>query len=192
MISYNDGLKYVEALPITGAGALAATLAAEVDVIDNGDGTVTLTADAAHGFLAGSVVFIEGTVNYNGIQKIQAVPETDEITIRAKYVAEEQAGTETVKVAIVPGRPYKLMGIRGHLGVAPTTSEVIALTVDSHRGAAFDALIKSQDLQGLTDWHYVFPDEENLPFDKDDIIRVAWDNTDGRTYGFEILYRPLK
>lgn len=191
MFSFNTGMEYVEAVPVTGTKGLSHTLAATA-AVDNGDGTVTLTLSAAHGLLAGSVVYIEGTTNYDGLRKIVSVPETDEIAIKAPYKAETPAGTETVKVAIAPGRPFKLLGIRGHFTSGGATDEDMTVTLDSHRGAAFDAVLKTQAMESIADLNWVFPEANNLPFHKDDVIRLAWDNTDTFTFGMEILYQVFK
>lgn len=190
MFSYNTGMEYVEAVPVSGTKGLSHTIA-NTAVVDNGDGTVKMTLSAAHGLLAGSVVLIEGTTHYDGLRKIEAIPSTTTINIKASYKAEVPAGTETVKVAIVPGRPFKLLGIRAHLADGGSTEENLTLTLDSHRGAAWDVALKAQAMGDLTDLNWVFPETENMPFHKDDIIRLDWDNTDGATFGIELLYKPL-
>jgi len=62
--------------------------------------TTDLT-DATHGLLAGSdknpsLIWIEGTTNYDGLRKIVSIPDVNSIMIAASYVAEELAGTAPV------------------------------------------------------------------------------------------------
>ena len=193
MFSYNTGFDYIEAQPLACAKGLSHEIA-DTAVADNNDGTVKLTLGAAHGLLAESVVFIEGLPGYNGLRKVTAVPSATTINILAPYTAIEPVGdgSETVKVAIAPGRPFKLLGIRGHFASGGATEESLVLTLDSHRGAAWDAVLATIAMASVTDLNWVFPEENNLPFHPSDIIRVAWDNTDTATAGIEILYQPLK
>jgi hypothetical protein len=191
MISYNTKMSYVEIIPVTGAKGLSHTIAATA-IADNGNGTVRVTLAAAHGLLAGSVVYIEGTTNYNGLREIVNVAAATTIDIRATYKAETPAGTETVKVAIVAKKGYYFAGLRLHLSAAPTTSENLTITLDSHLGAAWDTVIYSKDLATVINLVYALDEAENLPFHEDDILRVAWANTDLSTFGLELIYKPLQ
>jgi hypothetical protein len=72
-------------------GTLSASAA-----IDNADGTVGIPI-VAHGYEAGEVVTIAGTINYNGAYTLpdQTSGGVDVMVITATYVAETFAGTET-------------------------------------------------------------------------------------------------
>lgn len=180
-------------IKITGTGALNATIDATA-VVDNSDGTVKLTTSAAHGFLAGSIVYIEGTTNYDGLAEIVSVPSTTTFNIKAKYVAETPAGTETVKIAVKPrNEKWEFVGYSIHLSAAPTTSENFTITLDAIDGAAYDVLQYSRDFSSAsdTDIIYTVPKGERVPKKKDDILRVAWTNTDGRTYGLKLFTRSI-
>ena len=190
MVAFNQSVKYIDIIEVFGDGALNHSIDA-VAASDNGDGSVMLTLDADHGLLAGSVVYIEGTTNYDGLRMIKAVPETDEISIIAPFVAETPGGTETVKVAIKSKRDYVFCGFRLHLGAAPTTSENLVITADSALDDNFDLKLYDYDLAGTTDLIYAVDTNENLPRKKDDLIRFAWSNTDGKDFGLEIFYAPL-
>jgi len=187
----NLGPEIIDIIPVTGALALNShTLKAATAVVDNGDGTVKLTTTAAHGLLTGSVVYIEGSVNYNGLQKLVAIPAATTFSIKAKYVAETTAGTETVKIAAVPKRDFNFLGFRLHLSAAPGEADVFSITVDSVRGAAYDHLIYSVDITAAVNVDYIYPSRE-IPFRKGDKLRVAWPNAAGRTFGLELYVQPL-
>jgi hypothetical protein len=62
--------------------------------VDKGGGQVGLPI-TGHAFVAGQIVVIAGTVNYNGARAIDSQT-ANEIVITATYVAETFAGTETV------------------------------------------------------------------------------------------------
>lgn len=190
MVAFNTNFKLMEIIPVSGAKGLSHTIAASA-VVDNGDGTVKLTLSVAHGLLADSVVYVEGTTNYDGLRLITAIPSSTTISIKAPFVAETPGGTETVKVAIKAKRDFMFFGFRLHLSAAPTTSENIIVTADSNLGSKFDLLLYTLDLAGSTDIIYAVADNENLPRRKDDIIRFAWDNTDTSDFGLEIIFSPL-
>lgn len=190
MVAFNNAFTIINVIPVTGADALDGLTLTTDAVIDNGDGTVTLTMDAAHTFLAGSVVYIEGTVNYDGLHKILSAPETDEIQITAKYVAETPGGSETVKIAIVEKHDYKFLGFRLNIAVAPGQADVFTITLDSGKGATYDTVIYSNDMTAVTELEYIRPNVD-LPFDKDDVLRVAWPNVANRTFGLEFFSQPL-
>lgn len=180
-------------IKVSGTGALNATLAATA-VVQVGDvalGEVKFTTSAAHGFLAGSHVIIEGTTNYDGVHEITSVPSTTTFQIKHAYTAETPAGTETVKIAIKPNAPFQFVGFSIHLSAAPTTSENFTITVDANDGSAFDVNIYTRDFSTDSDVDIIWtmPDDDQQIYKKDDLIRVAWTNTDGRTYGIKLWFR---
>ena len=157
-------------------------------------------ADTGHGLTAGSMLYIQGSVNYNGLKLIKSLPDADSMLIYSKYVAEELAGTETWKTMItydeiiqgilVAGSPFEFLGLEVTLdAAAATASENLTVTIDAARGAAWDNLIYSIDMNGHTDVNYMF-DEPRLcaPGDK---IDVAWANADTNTWGIKLFTRKL-
>ena len=82
------------------------------------------------------------------------------------------------------------MGILAHLADGGATEEDLVLILDSRHGAAWDAVLKTQ--ASLTDLNWVFPEANNLPFNRDDVIRLSWDNTDTASFGMEIFYLVLR
>ena len=157
-------------------------------------------ADTGHGLIAGSMLYIQGSVNYNGLKLIKSLPDANSMLIYSKYVEEELAGTETWKTMItydeiiqgilVAGSPFEFLGLEVTLdAAAATASENLTVTIDAARGSAFDNLIYSIDMNGHTDVNYMF-DEPRLcaPGDK---IDVAWANADTNTWGIKLFTRKL-
>jgi len=146
-----------------------------------------------HGFKASSgklqsLVYIQGSTNYDGLRKIHAVA-TNTITIVAKYVAETFAGTETVKTMYSDDHPFEFLGFKVTLNAASATSENLTITIDSKVGSAFDNLIYSRDMDTIADINNMFDvPRKCFPGDK---IDVAWDNTDDRTWAIELITRRL-
>jgi hypothetical protein len=189
MVAFNDRYNIIDVIPVSGAGDIAHTIA-NAAAVDKFEGVVNLTLTAAHDLAVGSVVYIEGTTNYNGLREIVAVPETDEINIKARYVAETPAGTETVKIALTSKKDFKFLGFRLNNAVAPGQADIMTITIDSGKGAAWDTVIYSNDLDAVTDLEYINPNVD-LPFDKNDVLRVAWPNVANRTFGIEFFIAPL-
>lgn len=188
MRTFTVNANAIEVLSVTGNGTLSTTIGAGA-VVDNGDGTVKV-AIAADVFAAGSIVYIEGTTNYNGLREVISAP-AGYINIKAHYVAETLGGTETCTVAIAPNCPFELMEVAVKLNAVPTTSEDFTFTLDSILGANFDDTIITKDLSTLSAPSYIWAPDVPLIFIKGDICRAVWANTDGKTHGIKIKYRRL-
>ena len=157
-------------------------------------------ADTGHGLIADSMLYIQGSVAYNGLRLIKSVPDVNSMIIFAKFVAETLAGTETWKTIatydqwiqgeLVVGPPFEFLGLEVTLdAAAATASENLTVTIDAARGSAFDNLIYSIDMNGHTDINYMF-DEPRLcaPGDK---VDIAWANADANTWGIKLFTRSL-
>lgn len=71
-----------------------------------------------------------------------------------------------------------LLSILVHVSSAPTTSENLIVTLDSHEGPEYDTIIYQKDLATVTDIAYTGID---LSLFVGDAIRVQYANTDLRT-----------
>lgn len=167
--------------------------AAAVDGGWAGRDQLTTLPSTDHGFKASSgslqsLIYIQGTDNYDGLRKIHAVG-TDTITIVAPYVAETFAGTETVKSMYSDNHPFEFLGFEVTLSAASATSEDLTITVDAAAGSAFDNLIYSKDMNGIADINYMFDTPRECK--ANDKIDVAWDNTNDRTFGIKLFTRRL-
>ncbi len=185
----------------TGAGATYGTFdnaAAADDDSDNPPFSTDLT-DTAHGLLEGSNLYIQGSVNYNGIRLIKSIPDVNSMIIFAQFVAETLAGTETWKTMItydemiqgqlVPSSPFEFMGFEITLDAACATSENLTVTLDAARGSAWDNLIYSKDMDTHTDINYMF--DEPRYCEQGDKIDVAFANTDTNLWGIRLFTRRL-
>jgi hypothetical protein len=64
------------------------------------------------------------------------------------------------------------MGIRMHIGLGGLSEENLMVILDSHRGAVRDAVLLTKAMVGESNLNRVFPDENNLSFHNDDLIRL--------------------
>lgn len=158
----------------------------------------TTLPDTAHGLQTGSLTYIQGSTNYNGLRKIKTAA-TNTMLIYGKYVAETLAGTETwktmftyddiVKGDLRAGPPWEFLGFDFTLAAASATSENFVCTVDASKGSAWDNIIYSKDMDTIKDINYMF-DESRL-MEAGDKINFEWANTNTQTWGLKVYTRRL-
>jgi hypothetical protein len=193
----------IEFYRFAGAAAMNGTLdnAAAVDQSSSYEpGTVSAKGVVripitTHGLLAGTVnkkpthIFLAGSTNYNGIRRIVAIPDANNIDIAATYVAETFAGTETFMPAITFDEPWEFYGYEVHVGSAPATTANLIITKDSAAGSYWDANYLTQDMDTVTDVVEMF--ETPILLAPDDLVFVNWANADADTWGVEFKVRRL-
>lgn len=147
----------------------------------------TLTA-TAHGYSAGSHIYIQGTTNYDGMNRIHAVA-TNTITILRNFVAETPAGTEPYFPGVRYSCPYLFHGFDLHLSAAASTSEDFEVALDADAGALADVKIYDHDMSGVQDIIY----RPAIPIlcAPNDIIKCTWANTDARNWGLTLIASRL-
>ena len=95
------------------------------------------------------------------------------------------AGAVAATTGAVPtGAAYRLVSVTAHFGVAPAAAGSLTVTLDAQAGAAYDTVLQSASMVGLTDWAW-FPDSPIVGVTGDTFI-VAYANSDSRTYGVQI------
>jgi len=77
-----------------------------------------------------------------------------------------------------------LRGILIHVSAAPVTSESLVVSLDSIDGTAYDAVLLTQDLVGVTDLAFTGLD---LPLHIGDALKVTYTNTDTRTVAVRLV-----
>ena len=94
-------------------------------------------------------------------------------------------GAAAVAIELAPGTQFRVIEVRGHLSAAGGAGN-LTVTVDANAGAAYDTVLKTQDMTSVTDLMY----QPDTPFylDADDKILIAWENASARTYGITIVY----
>jgi hypothetical protein len=100
-------------------------------------------------------------------------------------------GSAAIATSVTPAVKFRLLRVELHLNAAPTTSEDFTITLNAGAGAAYDVVLLKRDLTigSLTDLIAVFG--EGYEFESDDVIDIAWANTDARTYGLRALYEVI-
>lgn len=182
-------------------GTLDNTAAAEGQSAD--PPFTTNLAIASHGLKAGSLVYITGTTNYDGLKLILSLPDTNSIMIKSPFVIETPGGSETwgatvtydrilrnagdIGSDVAPGPPWEFLGFDLTLDAAAGTSADFQATVSAKKGTAWDNLVYSKDMNGITNINYMF--DEPRKMESGDKIDFTWANADGDLWGLKVYTR---
>lgn len=177
-----------------GAKAMNGTLAA-VAVADAGDATDLFAVDVAiltHGYVANSLIYIQGTTYYDGIRKILSLPDANSIVIAAPtgYTAETPVGTEVFFPGVSYNTDWLYYGFELHMSGAGTSVENLTITKDALAGPAFDTLILTQAMAAVTNLEDIHLDDPR-PMKAGDVIKFAYANSSSVTWGLTIYARPI-
>ena len=134
------------------------------------------------------VVYVYGTENYDGLRPIHSVS-SRYINTPAPYVAETLDGTETFRVGFKCPSPCEFGGFTVTLASATSTSENLEVINYSARGAAFNNLLYSKDMDTIQYINYMFNPPRFLS--TDDRIDVTWANTEAINWGINLYIREL-
>ena len=189
MTTWNNAKVKECKLVAAGTGAFSTTLdnAAAADASVPGGSTLVRLPSTAHGFAVGSMLEILGSTNYDATLALPAVA-TNTFDVYGDYVAETFAGTETVRIVLSSGYPFELLEVKLDItGAAPTTAENLTITRDAAAGAYWDGLVRAKPMAGVTNWEWNIRDTP-LRYNADDKLIFAWANSDGKTWGLEVIY----
>lgn len=94
-----------------------------------------------------------------------------------------------VGFVVTLGVRWELICVKLHLSAAGGAVEDFTATLNAVGGAAYDSVLIAEDTNALTDLVWM-PDGEPVPFNADDELVFAYANSNTRTYGLEVFYRP--
>jgi hypothetical protein len=91
------------------------------------------------------------------------------------------------------GVAWELVSVTLKLSAAGTTSENFTITLDADVGAAYATNLFTEDLSIDSVVSLVLTPEDGLPkkYNADDELVFAWPNTETRTYGLAVNWRPI-
>ncbi len=190
MATWNNAKVKECKLVAAGTKAMGTTLDNAAAAAVAGSSNLVRLPSTAHGFKAGSMLEILDTTNYDAALALPAVA-ANTFDIYGTYVAETFGGGETVRVVLSSGFPFELLEVKLHItGTVPATAENFTITRDAADGSYWDELIRSQAMAGITTDIWNIRDTP-LRYNPNDKLIFAWANTDGRTWGLEIVYGRL-
>ena len=185
-----DILRFTGADSWDGITNHASTAPADGGLIANHP-SVYFTTAAAHGLAVGSMITIDGTVNYDGTHQCVAGTTASVIYILANYVAETLGTGDTFKLTLAPKQAFEFGGFKLKLSaVGGTASEPLTITVDAgHAATVYDyQLYKEPSMETIQFLNWNIQDNPE-PFDKNDELDFAWANVATVTYGLEVYWR---
>jgi hypothetical protein len=94
------------------------------------------------------------------------------------------SGTGPIAATIEPGIAFKLQEVRLHLSSVGGAG-TLQIAIDSAAGSAHDLVLFSQDMTSVIDMIYI--PSNAVSIDGGDKIVVSWTNTNGRTYGLDMV-----
>lgn len=92
-------------------------------------------------------------------------------------------GNAAINETITPSSAFLLDSIRIHLNAAGGSGN-LTITVDANAGAAYDAVLATQDMTAITD--YLYQPTRPIPFSDGDKLIITWPNAGAKTYGMEV------
>jgi hypothetical protein len=174
----------------SGDGNMSLTFDNSIATVDASRGDyqqIATLQDTAHGYKAGSLIYIEGTTNYNGLRKIDAVAaNTINLMLgKKRYAAETITNAATGSPKITYNEPFLLIGFELTLDGAHGTSESFVITVNADKGAAWDLELYSRDMNGIQHLYYNFPSPRRLR--ANDLVQCTFVNTGADLWGLKLI-----
>jgi len=163
-------------------------------------GVVRLTS-TSHGYKAspdtygprpGNLIYVNGTIYYDGLRKIVAVA-TNTLDIIAPYVAFTPAGTETLRPSVSFAHRTEIIGIDLHLNTPSGTTENLVMAVTAKRGSAWDRTFLTAAMYGIKDLSKNFEQDKDVNniIEAGDVLYFTWANTNNCLWGLKILTRRV-
>jgi hypothetical protein len=188
---YKAEREFIESRLCSCTADLTHTLASGTSPTDNGDGTVSLVTSTAHGFLAGSHLYLNGTTNYDGTLELLSLPTASGIRFKRDYKAETFDGTETMSFTVVPGCDFILKEISMHLSAAPDAADIFSCTADAYAGSAWDKVVYTTTMVSGTTTDVSSSSIDKYFFDGDKLV-FSFSNTNAKTAGISVVYRRVR
>lgn len=98
-------------------------------------------------------------------------------------------GSAAVAMEVNPARPFQLEGMKIHLSAAGGAGN-LTITLDSGVGAAYDAVLLTQDMTSVVDYLWV-PTRPIKCTHASDHLDIVWANANSKTYGIECNVSPI-
>lgn len=115
------------------------------------------------------------------------------MTLSTRTIGQNEINTDTgvgaISSSVTPnistksGR-RKIVSVMLHLGTAPSSAGSITLTLSPSLGAAYNALLSTQSLVGVT--NYIWTPPSDMYLYGTDALVIVYTNTDGVTWGMTV------
>ena len=103
------------------------------------------------------------------------------------FFIQRYTGAVAVAIAFDPGYEWTLHQVRVHLSAAGGAVENLTMTVDGgYTAAVYDTLLSTTAMNAVTD--IVYTPDAPVHLGREDVLDIAYANTNNRTYGIEIVF----
>ena len=110
----------------------------------------------------------------------------NEIFRSAKYTGAAAVAIDFTPSSTKDPVKFSVREVRVHLSAAGGAAENLVISLDSGSGSAYDVVFSTTAMVAATDVVYV-PEVAHI-FEKTDVFKIVYANSNGRTYGIEIIY----
>ena len=185
---FNDRVHPIECVSMAGSGAIASVTLDADPCVWLGEDNIQIELDT-NVILVPSVMRVLGSVNYNGMRTIYA-RDTNDISIKGKFIAETFAGTETLTPTLAIGVDIRVFQVDLHLSAVGGAVEDYTITKnhkDSGGATYWDTVIHTEAMNALADYIWLPTRPYLVP--KDFVLDFAYANTNNRIWGLNIFFQ---
>ncbi len=126
-------------------------------------------------------------IEFNGQVVLLKPDSTGTGRIGRRFFTDTSGAINTTET-LSPKTPFRLLDVKLHLN-SVATQETFTLTCNAGRSSAYDTLLYSKAMSGVTD--IIVPFGVGYDFYDNDVIDPAWTNTDSKTYGITYSYQTV-
>ncbi len=105
---------------------------------------------------------------------------------RGKLRKDTFTGAAAIAASVTAVKASEVLGVTLHLSGNPTTSENFTITLNANAGAVYDTELESQDLSSPAQTDGRWLPTTPMFLEPGDALDIAYDNTDGNTYGVQV------
>jgi hypothetical protein len=105
-----------------------------------------------------------------------------------KYRVQRATGAANIAMTVAPAVAFQIEEVRVHLSAGGAATN-LTITVDSGTAAAYDIVLLTQAMNGVTD--LVWQPDRPYIFSAGDEIDIAYANGGAATYGVEVIYSAI-
>jgi len=110
--------------------------------------------------------------------------QVDVVSLGRTFEKDNDTGAGAISFNVTASGDRRLTSISLHFDTAPISSGILSITLNANVGAAYDTLLVSETMSGVS--NFLFAPDYDLFLETNDAIDVAYDNSDGRTYGVQV------
>ena len=145
-------------------------------------------ADATHGLLALSQLYILGSTYYNGLTSILSLPDANSMVVYCdKYVAENLTTNALWKTMYSSPHPFEFLGFEVTLDAVCANTENLTITIDADWSSKFDNRIYTKAMNGVQWINNMFDEPRQCM--GGDRVDIAWANAGSKGWGIKIFTR---